>query len=138
MLALIEYVRFASLSSSGTSVSRILPCHLILSVFLGSLSGNSYVSWHVHVSQAYKRVGIPQPCMSISDSIPLPDIRTKSAKSYTSFGSSGSNLINSVFCSGKSVSQIGEFINNLQFLSIHSDGWFAVRLSRSLADAFLC
>ena len=26
--------------------------------------------------------------------------------------------------------EVGEFINNLKFLSIHSDGWFAVRLSR--------
>ena len=33
-------------------------------------------------------------------------------------------------CSGESASKVGEFINNLKFLSIHSDGWFAVRLSR--------
>ena len=30
----------------------------------------------------------------------------------------------------ESASKIGEFINNLKFLSIHSDGWFDVRLSR--------
>ena len=68
--------------------------------------------------------------VDLSDSIPLPDICTKSAKSQTSFGSSGSNLITNVPCSEKSAFQIGEFIHNLQFLSIHSDGWFVVRLSR--------
>ena len=51
----------------------------------------------------------PQPCRlsaSVkSDSIPLPDI-------CTGFGSSGSNLIINLHCSGKSASQIGESIRN--------------------------
>ena len=65
-----------------------------------------------------------------SDSISFPDICAKSAKCYTGFCSSGCNFIINVHCSGESASQIGEFINNLQFLSIHCDSWFAVRLSR--------
>ena len=65
-----------------------------------------------------------------SDSIPLLDICAKTAKCYTDiFGSSDSNLIINMYCSGERASQIGEFINSLQFLSIHSDGWFTVRLS---------
>ena len=39
--------------------------------------------------------------------------------------------------SGESASKIGEFINNLKFLSIHSDGWLAVRLSRCLLVYYL-
>ena len=46
----------------------------------------------------------------------------------TGFCSSGSDL--NVHCFGKSASPIGEFINKIQFLSIHSDCWFIVRLSR--------
>ena len=67
-----------------------------------------------------------------SDSISFPDICAKSAKCYPGLRSSGCNLIINVHCSGKSASKIhvGEFINNLKFLSIHSDGWFAIRLSR--------
>ena len=56
------------------------------------------------------------------DSISLPDICTKSSKCHTGFCNSGSDIIISVHCSGKSASQVGEFINNFQFLSIHSDG----------------
>ena len=80
----------------------------------------------------YKRVGsLVGVQLSVkSDSISLPDICTKSAKSHTGFSISDSNQITNVHCSGKSASQIGEFINNMQFKSIHSDGWFAVRLSR--------
>ena len=65
-----------------------------------------------------------------SDSISFQDICAKSAKCYTGLRSSGCNLIINVHCSGESASKISEFINNLKFLSIHSDGWFAVRLSR--------
>ena len=65
-----------------------------------------------------------------SDSISFPDICAKSAECYAGLHSSGCNLIINVHCSGESASKIGEFINNLKFLSIQSDGWFAVRLSR--------
>ena len=44
------------------------------------------------------------------------------------FRSAGSTLIINGHCCGESVFQIDKFINDLQFLSIHSDGWFAVRL----------
>ena len=64
-----------------------------------------------------------------SDSIPFPDICAKSAERYTGFRSSGCNIIINVHCYGESASKIGEFINNLQFLSIQSDVWFAIRLS---------
>ena len=56
------------------------------------------------------------------DSISLLDICTKSSKCHTGFCNSGSDIIINVHCSGKSASQVGEFINNFQFLSIHSDG----------------
>ena len=65
----------------------------------------------------------------MSDSIRLTDICAKSTKCYNGFHSSGYNLSINVHCSAESVSQIVEFINSLQFMSIHSDGWFAVRLS---------
>ena len=71
------------------------------------------------------------------DSISLPDICTESSKCHTGFCNSGSDLIINVHCSGKSASQVGEFINNFQFLSIHSDGWFIVRFSRCWL-VFLC
>ena len=57
-----------------------------------------------------------------SDSISFPDIYAKSAKCYAGLRSSGCNFIINVHCSGESASKIGEFINNLKFLSIHSDG----------------
>ena len=63
-----------------------------------------------------------------SDSIPLQDICTKSAKCHTCFRSSGRNLIINVHCPGESAPQVGAFINDLKCLSAHSDGWFAVRL----------
>ena len=56
------------------------------------------------------------------DSISLPDIWTESSECHTGFC-----LIINVHCSEESASQVGEFINNLQFLSIHSDGWLIVR-----------
>ena len=58
------------------------------------------------------------------DSISLPGI------CHTGFCNSDSDLIINVHCSGRSASQVGECINNFQFLSIHSDGWFIVRFSR--------
>ena len=67
------------------------------------------------------------------DSISLPDICTESSECHTGFCNAGSDLIVNVHRSGNSASQVlGEFINNLQFLSIHSDGWFIVRFSRCL------
>ena len=100
--------------------------------------------WYtVHVSYVYKRVGILVDVqLSVkSNSISLPDICAKSAKSHTGFTISDSNLITNVHCSGKNAFQIGEFINNMQFKSIHSDGGFAVRLSRcwlNVVPRFLC
>ena len=49
----------------------------------------------------------------------------KCAECYAGLRSSGCDLIINVHCSGESASKIGEFINNLKFLSIHSDGDFA-------------
>ena len=72
------------------------------------------------------------------DSISLPDICTESSKCHTGFCNSGSDLIINVHCSGKSASQVGEFINNFQFLSVHSDGWFSVRFSRCWYACNLC
>ena len=61
---------------------------------------------------------VQQPWFSlVSNLIPFRS-QAKSAKFYAGLRSSG--------CASK----IGEFINNLKFLSIHSDSWFAVRLSR--------
>ena len=64
------------------------------------------------------------------DSISLPDICTESSEYHTGFCNSGSDLIISVHYSGDTASQVGEFINNFQFLSIYSVGWFIVRFSR--------
>ena len=61
------------------------------------------------------------------NSISLPGICSGSSKSHTGFCNSGSDLIINVHYSGKSASQVGEFINNFKFLSIHSDVWFIVR-----------
>ena len=72
------------------------------------------------------------------DSISLPDICTESSESHTGFCNSGSELIINVHCSGESASQVGEFINNFQFLSIHSDGRFIVRFSRCWLVYNLC
>ena len=66
-----------------------------------------------------------------SDFISFPDSYVKPAKCLTDFCYSSFNFIINVYRSVKSASQICEFINNLQFLSIHSNGWFALRLSRS-------
>ena len=57
-----------------------------------------------------------------SDSISFPDIGVKSGECYAGLRSSGCNHIINVHCSAESASKIGEFINNLKFLSIHSDG----------------
>ena len=72
------------------------------------------------------------------DSIWLPDICTVSSKCHTCFCNSGRDLITNVHCSGESASQVGEFINNFQFLSIHSDGWFIVRFPRCCLVYNLC
>ena len=63
------------------------------------------------------------------DSLSLPDICTESSECHTGFCNSGSDLIINVHCSGESASQVGELINNFQFSSIHSGGWFTVRFS---------
>ena len=72
------------------------------------------------------------------DSISLPDICTESSECYTVFCNSGSDLIINVHCSGKSASQVGEFIKNFQFLPIDSDGWFIVWFSRCWLVYNLC
>ena len=55
------------------------------------------------------------------DSISLPNICTTSSECHTRFCKSGSALIINIHCSGQSASQLGEFINNFQFLLIHND-----------------
>ena len=118
-----------------TSVSDVLSCHLIFRSFLRQLRWKwlSFLAWRwytVQVSHAYKN-GLVDFQLSIkSDSISFPDIYAKSAECYAGLRSSGCSRIINVHCSGESASKIGEFINNLKFLSIHSDVWFAVRLSR--------
>ena len=52
------------------------------------------------------------------DSISLQDICTESSERHTGFCNSDSDLIIIVHCSGKSASQVGEFINNSVF--VHS------------------
>ena len=72
------------------------------------------------------------------DSISLPDIYTESSESHTVFCNSCSELIINVHCSGESASQVGEFINNFQFLSIYSDGCYIVRFSSCLLVYNFC
>ena len=72
------------------------------------------------------------------DSMTLPDICPVSSEFHTGFCNSGSDLIINVHCSRESASQVGEFINTFQFLSIHSDGWFIVRFSRYWLVYNLC
>ena len=55
------------------------------------------------------------------DSISLTVICTESSECHTGFCNSGSDLIINVHCAGESASQLGEFINNFQFLFIQSD-----------------
>ena len=71
------------------------------------------------------------------DSITLPDICTKPSECHTGFCNSSSDLIINVHCSGDGASQVGEFINNFQFLSIHSDGWFIERFFQVLVGVQL-
>ena len=112
--------------------------------------GLRYVSWYKYltVSLVFSHLGFwsgnlfliapfPDLCLLVPfqlgvklDSISLQDICTESSKCHTGFCNPGSDLIINVHCSGKSASQVGEFINNFQFLSIHSDGWFIVPFSR--------
>ena len=115
-----------------TSVSGILSCHLIFRSFLRQLKWKwlSFLAWRwytVQVSHAYKRVGSTTALKTFSlvsslISISFPDICAKSADCYAGLRSSGCNLIINVHCSGESASKIGEFINSLRFLFIHSDG----------------
>ena len=72
------------------------------------------------------------------DSISLLDICMEFSECHTCFCNSVSDLIINVHSSGESASKVGEFINNLQFLSIHSDGWFIVRFSRCWMMYSLC
>ena len=53
----------------------------------------------------------------------------KLTKFYTGFSNSGSGLIIKGTALD-SVSKIGDFINNLQSLSSHCDGWLNLGLSR--------
>ena len=73
-----------------------------------------YEGWQYHNLVDVQLCAKPDP-------IPLSDILAKSAKCYTRFRSSGSNLIINVR-TGQSACQIGEFSN--------SDGRFGVRLFR--------
>ena len=61
------------------------------------------------------------------DSISLPDICTESFECHTGFCNSDSDLIINVHCAGECASQVDQFINNFQFLSIHSDSWLIVQ-----------
>ena len=119
-----------------TSASGILSCHLFLKAFSNSLCGNSLVSLHDSpCPHAYTCIQKGWRYMYHSlvgvklDSISLPDICTESSECHTGFCNSGSDLIINVHCSVHGASHVGEFINNFQFLSIHSDRWFIVRLS---------
>ena len=125
-----------------TSVSGILSCHLIFRSFLRQLRWKwlSFLAWRWYTVQVsgWQNNSLVDFQLSIkSDSILFPDICAKSAECYAGLRSSGCYLIINVHCSGESASKIREFINNLRFLSIHSDGWFAVRLSRCLLVYYL-
>ena len=113
-----------------TSVSGILSCHLIFRIFPRQLRWKwlSFLAWRwytVQVSHAYKRVGSTTALWTFSLVSSLILFRSQtfvqSGKCYAGFRSSGCNLIINVHCSGESASKIGEFINNLKFLSIHSE-----------------
>ena len=131
-----------------TSVSGILSCHLIFNSFLKQLKwkwlkslcmmlvhclgltcSQKGLQYHSHVDF---QLGVKL------DSISLPDICTESSECNTCFCNSGSDLIINVHCSAESASQVGEFINNFQFLSIHSDGLFIVRFYRCWLVYNLC
>ena len=88
----------------------------------------------MHIKEGWQYNSLVDFQLSIKfDSISFPDICASLLNATlvtVGLRSSGYNLIINVHCSGESASKIGEFINNLKFLSIHSDGWFAVRLSR--------
>ena len=72
------------------------------------------------------------------NSISLPDICTESSECHTSFCNSGSDLIINMHCSGESASQVGKLVNNFQFLTIHSDGWFIIWFSGGWLVYNLC
>ena len=114
--------------------------------------GLRYVSWYKYliVSLVFSHLGFwsgnlfliapfPDLCLLVPfDSISLPDICMESSECHTGFSNSCRDLIINVHCSGKSASQVGEFISNFQFFSIHSDGWFIVRFSRCWLVYNLC
>ena len=56
-------------------------------------------------------------------------IRGLAVQQHTGSRGSDSKVVINVQCSGSNTFTIGEFISNLQSLSIHSDGWFNVLLS---------
>ena len=57
--------------------------------------------------------------------VKLDFISTESLECYAGFYNSGSDIIN-VHCSGEGTSQVGEFINNIQFcpFTVMVDSWF--------------
>ena len=114
----------------------VLP--LVFNSFLKHLKWKwlTLFAWHwytVQVSHADFQL-----CVKL-DSISLQDISMESSESHTGCCNSGSDHI-SVHYSGESVSQVGGFINNFHFLSIHSDDWFIVRFFQALVGVqpFLC
>ena len=86
---------------------------------------------HMHT----RGLAVPQPYifqLGVKlDSITLPDICTESSECHNDICHSGGDLIVNVHCSGVSASQVGEFINNFQFLSI------AMNLGRQLNLAII-
>ena len=125
-----------------TSVSGILSYHLIFNGFLKQLKWKRlsllYCLGITCIQKGWQYHSLVDFQLGVKlDSFSLPDICTDSSECHIGFCNSGSDLIISVHCSGKSASQEGEFINKFQFLSIHSDGWFIVRFLRLLYDLSL-
>ena len=105
------------------------------------LEGNDLVFLHMtfgmlsmsHMHTRHTRgLAVPQ---YISSLIPFS---FQTFECHTGFCDSGSDLIINVHCSGESASQVGEFINNFQFLAFHSDSWFIARFSRGWLVYNLC
>ena len=120
-----------------TSVSGILSCHLIFRSFLRQLRWKwlSFLAWRwyaVQVSHAYKRVGSTTALKTFSLVSSLIPFRSKTfvrSLPNATLAFAVLAVTSSSMCTALE-RVIGEFINNLKFLSIHSDGWFAVRLFR--------
>ena len=112
-----------------TSVSGILSCHLIFRSFLRQLrwKWSSFLVWRwytVQVSHAYERVGSTAALLTFSLEASLIPFRSQTfvrslPKCYADLRSSGCNLIINMHFSGKSASDIADFINNLKFF-VHS------------------